>query len=179
MRLLSTWKFCPLSYLVLGDLCLPCLLRQHLFRLMPGYTWGPVFQASNSLLLPSPPSFSPVAVSRGGPCPVWPLSPSWHGRAGPHSASVPLQLVSVSVRIRPGVPSSVRVCVRLQVRLSLPSPGTALRAEPEVGLVHLPGSSPLLFQVRAGTGEPRLVGPPSEVGEVGTGPPDRDPHFSS
>lgn len=54
--------------------------------------------------------------------------------------------------------------MRLQVRLSLPPPGTPPQGRAEVGLAHLPDSSPLLFQVWTGTGEPRLA----EMGKLGT-----------
>lgn len=75
-----------------------------------------------------------------------------------------------------GVPLSVCVCMYVSIPLSqpglnLPVPGPA-RIAPQgraaVGLAHLPGSSLLLLQAPAGRGDPRLVGLPSEAGEVGT-----------
>lgn len=90
-----------------------------------------------------------------------------------------LACLHVCVPIRMGVPSSVRLFAG-EAQSSLPRdrPPPQPPRSASVGLAHRPNSSPLLFQARAGTGEPRLAGLPSEVGEGGRSPERRVLCFS-
>lgn len=118
--------------------------------------------------LPSPPAFSPIAVRRWGPCPGLASFPFLTWQGGP-----PERLCVSSARLctcARGSARPLKLCASAS-EARLPSPGTPPQGGAEVGWAHLPGSSPLLFQIRTGTGEPRLAGWLSEVGELGTTPP--------
>lgn len=122
--------------------------------------------------LPSPPAFSPIAVRRWGPCPGLASFPFLTWQGGP-----PERLCVSSARLctcARGSARPLKLCASAS-EARLPSPGTPPQGGAEVGWAHLPGSSPLLFQIRTGTGEPRLAGWLSEVGELGTTPP-HPPH---
>ena len=118
---------CPWSWSRLGP---PRQLGQHLFRLRLGYIRVCMFQAPNSPLPPSPPSFSPIAVRRGGgPRPrlaSFPFltRPGWPTERLCVSCSLSIYLCAYHT----GVPSRVRVCRRGSV---YPPQGLPLRAVPQ------------------------------------------------
>lgn len=141
-------------------------------RLRLGYTCVCVFQAPNSPLPPTPAFLPPYcckkmgSLPRSGLCPL----PDVAGLA----PREPLCLLSLSVYLRARIRMAVGAVCTSASEAHLPSPGTPPQGGAEVGCAHLPGSSPLLFQIRTGTGEPRLAGWLSEVGELGMTPAHRD-----